>query len=286
MSASIVAAILILWQAVAGFLRGGIRSVANLAALAGAIFLSPQLGAVLQPLVATHITQNPVWERSVAVSMAAMAIWLVISIAGRIVNRIAGGAESNVWGFGFNKKLGLLVGFLQGLVVAFVFLWVMSLLGSVAWLFQPLATPPGRSVPQEGTFASFAANARNNLRASLFVKEMEEAIGKSKLESYDPVPPVFYNAAALLGVLADSPDKRSRFMQYPDTLRLMSCRAVRDAMDDATANKVVEKGEPLFNLLFVPKVVAIFRDQESRTAMEAFDWDRALTFVNLRPAKR
>lgn len=286
MSASIVAAILILWQAIAGFLRGGIRSIANLAALAGAIFLSPQLGDVLQPLVATHITQNPVWERSVAVGIAAMAIWMVISIAGRIVNRIAGGREGGAWGFGFNKKLGLLVGCLQGLVVAFVFLWMMSLLGYVAWLFQPLAPPPGRSVPQEGTFAAFVTDARNDLRASLFVKEMEEAIGKSKLSSYDPVPPRFYSAATLLGVLADSPDKRSRFMQYPDTLRLMSCKAIRDAMDDPQANKVVEKGESLLQLLFVPKVVAIFRDKESRDAMEAFDWDRALTFVNLRPARR
>jgi uncharacterized membrane protein required for colicin V production len=286
MSASIVAAILILWQSVAGFLRGGIRSIANLAALAGAIFLSPVLGGVLQPLVATHITQNPVWESSVAVGIAALAIWLVVSIAGRIVNRIAGGGEGGVWGFGFNKKLGLFIGFLQGLVVAFVFLWVMSLLGNVAWLFQPLAAPPGRSAPQEGTFAAFVTDARNDLRASLFVKEMEEAIGESKLASYDPVPPVFYNAAALLGTLADAPEKRARFMQYPDTLRLMSCRAIREAMDDPLANKVVEKGEPLFNLLFVAKVVAIFRDQESRAAIEAFDWDRALTFVNLRPARR
>ena len=286
MSASIIAAILILWQAIAGFLRGGIRSLANLAALAGAIFLSPPLGTVLQPLVATHITQNPVWERSVAVGIAAVAIWLVISIAGRIINRIAGAGEGGAWGFGFNKKLGLLVGFLQGLVVAFVFLWVVSLLGSVAWLFQPLATPPGRSAPQEGTLAAFFANARNDLRSSLFVKEMEDAIGKPKLESYDPVPPVFYSAATVLGTLADAPEKRARFMQYPDTLRLMSCRAIRDAMDDPKANELVEKSDPLFNLLFVPKVVAIFRDQESRAAIEAFDWDRALTFINLRPARR
>lgn len=286
MSASLVAAVLILWQAIAGFLRGGIRAIANLAALAGVLFLAPQLGDLFQPVVASHFTQNPVWERSVGVGIAAVAIWLVIYIAGRIVNRIAGGNEGGAWGFGFNKKLGLFIGFLQGLVVAFVFLWVMSLLGSVAWLFQPLATPPGRSGPQEGTFAAFAANAKNDLRSSLFVKEMEDAIGKSKLNSYDPVPSVFYSAATLLGTLADSPEKRSRFQQYPDTLRLMSCNAIREAMNDPQANQIVEKGEPLFNLLFVPKVVSIFRDQQSRAALEAFDWDRALTFINLRPARR
>lgn len=286
MSASIVAAILILWQAVAGFLRGGIRAVANLAALAGAILLSPRVGSLFQPMVATYVTQNPVWERSVAVGIAASTIWLVISIAGRIVNRIGGGGGTGAWGFGFNKKLGLLIGCLQGLVMAFVFLWVTSLLGCVAWLFQPLAPPPGRSAPQDGTFAAFVTNARNDLRSSVFVKEMEDAIGKSKLSSYDPVSPGFYGAATLISVLADSPEKRSRFMQYPDALRLMSCKAIRDAMDDPQTNKVVERSEPLFRLLFVPKVVAIFRDKESRDALAAFDWDRALQFVNLRPASR
>ena len=97
---------------------------------------------------------------------------------------------------------------------------------------------------------------------------------------------VFYSASTLIGVLADSPEKRSRFMRYPDTLRLMSCKAVRDALDDPKANEVAEKGEPLLNLLFVPKVVLIFRDQESRAAMEAFDWDRALEFVSMRPPVR
>ncbi|MFA5192822.1 MAG: CvpA family protein [Verrucomicrobiia bacterium] len=286
MSASFVAAILILWQAIAGFLRGGVRAIANLTALAGAILLSPRLGSLLEPMVATYITQNPVWERSVAVGIAASVIWLVISIAGRIVNRIVGSGGTGAWGFGFNKKLGLLIGCLQGLVVAFVFLWVTSLLGCVAWLFQPLAPPPGRSVPQDGTFAAFVTNARNDLRSSVFVKEMEDDKGRSKLSSYDPVPPAFYGAAALLGVLADSPDKRGRFLLYPDALRLMSCKAIRDAMDDPQANKVVEKSEPLFRLLFVPKVVAIFRDKESRDALAAFDWDRALQFVNPRPASR
>jgi hypothetical protein len=282
MSASLVAAILILWQAIAGFLRGGIRAIANLAALAGVLFLAPQLGGLFQPVVASHFTQNPVWERSVGVGIAAVAIWLVIYIAGRIVNRIAGGSEGGAWGFGFNKKLGLFIGFLQGLVVAFVFLWTMALLGHVSWLFLSLAQPPGRSAPPEGTFAGFVADAKNDLRASIFVEEIK----KAKLHDLDPVPPKFYSAATLLGVLADSPDKRNRFMRYPDTLRLMSCRAIREAMDDPKANEVVEKGEPLFNLLFVPKVVLIFRDQESRAALEAFDWDRALEFVNMRPARR
>lgn len=282
MNASIIAAILILWQAIAGFFRGGIRAIANLAALAGAILLAPQLASLFQPVVASHITQNPVWERSVAVTIAASVIWLVISIAGRLVNRIAGGNERGAWNFGFNRKLGLFIGFLQGLVVAFVFLWVMSLLGYVSWLFLSLSQPPGRSAPPEGTFASFVANAKNDLRVSTLAKE----IGESKLKEFDPVPPKFYSASTLIGVLADSPEKRSRFMRYPDTLRLMSCRAVREAMDDPKANELVEKGEPLFNLLFVPKVAAIFRDQESRAAMEAFNWDRALEFVIARPPRR
>lgn len=286
MSASLVAAILILWQAVAGFIRGGIRAISNLAALAGAILLSPRLGSLFEPVVATHITQNPVWERSVAVAIAATVIWLVIAIAGRVINRIAGGKDTNVWGFGFNKKLGLFIGCLQGLVVAFVFLWVMSLLGCVAWLFQPLAPPPGRSAPQDATFAAFVTNARNDLRSSVFVREMEDAIGKSKMASYDPVPPVFYGAAALLGVLADSPEKRYRFMQYPDAIRLMSCQAIRDALDDPQANKVVKNNEPLFWLLFVPKVVIVFKDKESRDALASFDWERAMQFVNPRPAGR
>ena len=282
MNASIIAAFLILWQAIAGYLRGGIRAIANLAALAGAILLAPQLGSLFQPVVASHITQNPVWERSVSVGIAALAVWLVISIAGRIVNRITGGKEAGAWSFGFNKKMGLLIGGIQGLVVAFVFLWLMSLLGYVSWLFLSLAQPPGRSAAPGGTFASFVVDAKNDLRASMFAKE----IGESKLKDLDPVPPKFYSASTLIGVLADSPEKRSRFMRYPDTLRLMSCKAVRDALDDPKANEVAEKGEPLLNLLFVPKVVLIFRDQESRAAMEAFDWDRALEFVSMRPPVR
>ena len=286
MSASIVAAILILWQAITGFLRGGIRAIANLAALVGAVLLAPQLGVQFQPLVARYITQNPVWERSVAVSITAIIIWLVISIAGRIVNRIAGGKGEGAWSFSLNKKIGLLIGCIQGLAVAFVFLWAMSVLGYVAWLFESLASPPGRAAPAEGTFASFAVGAKDDLRASEFVKQMGEAIGEPKLQSYNPVPPKFYSAATVIGVLVDSPDKRNRFLHYPDALRLLSCKAIRDALDDPEANKLVARSEPLFYLLFTPKVVAIFTDKESRDALEAFDWDRALEFVHARPVIR
>ncbi|MCX6898745.1 MAG: CvpA family protein [Verrucomicrobia bacterium] len=282
MNASIVAAILILWQAIAGFLRGGVRAIANLAALAGAILLSPQLASLFQPVVATHITQNPVWERSVAVGIAALVIWLVISITGRIVNRIVIGTEGGAWSFGFNKRVGLFIGFVQGLAVAFVFLWAVCTLGYVAWLFQPLASRPGRSAPAEGTFAAFVSNAKNDLRASFYA----EAVRNSKLNDLDPVPPKFYAAATFLGALADSPEKRDRFVLYPDALRLLSCKAIHDALEDSVANKVITQSDPLFSLLFVPKVVAIFRDQESRDALIAFDWDRALQFVNLRPARR
>ena len=280
----IIAGVLILWNAFIGFSRGAIRSVAHLAGLAGAVLLSPKLADLFQPLVVRYVTQNPVWERGISVGVAAVAIWMVFTITGRITHRIAFGSAGS-GGFGLNKKLGLFIGFAQGLAVAFIFLWGVYFLGTVTWLFSPMAQDRGVAAPPEGTFAAYVIAGRNELtgRNSLTpAKSTAISPLESVLMQVDPVPPKFYDATALLGVIANEPEKRSLLRTYPDYVRLERCKTIHEALTDPELNKMAAEGKPLSTFLCQPKVVAILQDKESRDALADFDWTGALKFVNVR----
>ena len=280
----IIAGVLILWNAFVGFGRGAIRSIANLAGLAGAVLLSPKLADVFQPLVVRYLTQNPVWERTASVGMAAIAIWLFFTISGRIMHRVAFGSAGDAR-FGLNKKLGLFIGFAQGLAVAFIFLWAVYFLGTVAWLFSPLARDRGVAAPAGGTFADYVIAGRSQLtgRNSLAPTKVSTVSPlEGVLIQVDPVPKKFYDATALLGILANEPEKRALLRTYPGYLRLEHCKAIHEAITDPDLNKLAAEGKPLSVFLYQPKVVAILQDKESNDALENFDWSGALKFVGAR----
>ena len=284
----IIAGVLILWNAFVGFGRGAIRSVANLTGLAGAVLLSPKVAEVFQPLVVRYVTQDPVRERAFSVALAAIAIWLSFTIAGRVIHRVAFGSSGS-GGFGLNRKLGLLIGFVQGLVVAFIFLWGVYFLGTVAWLFSPMAKDRGVTAPAAGTFADYVIAGRNKLtgRNSLSpVTSVSVSPLETVLVQVDPVPKKFYDATALLGILANEPEKRILLRAYPGYVRLLQCKAIQEALADPELNKLAAEGTPLTTLLYKPKVMAILQDKESREALADFDWTGALKFVNARPTPK
>src|ERR1035437_2368388 len=109
MTVSIIAGLFIVWQVVAGYMRGAIRTVANLIGLVAAILLSPRVGELFAPLVFNYLTKNPVWERIISVTIAAFLIWLVAVIVGRLVHYGLVGRGDPLWSFGTNKKIGLFI---------------------------------------------------------------------------------------------------------------------------------------------------------------------------------
>jgi len=279
MSILIIAGLLIVWQVIAGFARGGVRAVANLAGVVGALLLSPQVAIPIQPLVFNYLTQNPVWEKGLAVAIAAVCIWLSCCILGRLIHRSIVGPEDGFWSFGLNKKIGMFIGFLEGVVLAFAFLWVIYILGAVSWLFSPMAQGKGRSAPSAGTPAAFFANAKADLAPS----EVGKVIAALDAR-FGVVPPQFHPAAALLNVLVDWPDARTRLREYPGFQRLLRVKSIREAIFDPDLNKIAADGQR--SVLYIAlnrKVVALWRDREAREALAAFDYADALKFVTRRP---
>jgi uncharacterized membrane protein required for colicin V production len=275
MSVSLIAGLLIVWQVLAGFARGAVRSVASLIALVAAILLSPMVGTLIQPLVAAYATNNPVWERAVAVGTAALFLWLLCIIGGRVVQHIVAGPREPLWSFSFNKKLGLFIGFVEGVVLAFVFLWMVYFLGTVAWLFLPMAQNKGRAAPPDGSLSAFLIRAKADLKSS--------PVGAA-ISELDPTPQAVYDAAALIGVLADQPDKRKTLLDYPAFQRLQRIKAIDEALSDPDLNKMVRDERALSYYLMHPKIIALVRDKEAREAIAAFDWSDALKFVSKREA--
>lgn len=273
MSVSIIAGLLIVWQVVAGFSRGAVRAVANLVGLVAAILLSPRAGELLDPLVFQYLTKNPVWERTLAVGIAGFLIWLITVIAGRLIHYGVLGPAEPFWSFGLNKKLGMFIGFVEGLVIAFVFLWIIYFLGTVAWLFQPMATGQGRSAPPEGSLPAFLINSKADLRASPLGPLISEL---------DPMPHKVYDAVALIGVLADQPKKRGRLEEYSPFQRLQRMKTIDEALNDCDLSRMVAEQRPLTYFVWHPKIIALFQDRESREALEKFDWAAALKFINTR----
>ncbi|MBI5393693.1 MAG: CvpA family protein [Verrucomicrobia bacterium] len=275
MSVSIIAGLLIVWQVMAGFARGGIRAVANLAGVLGALLLSPAFSAPFQPLIFNYVTQNPFWERSLAIMLAAVCIWLVCFVLGRLVHRSVGGSQEGFWTFGLNKKIGLFIGFLEGMVLAFVFLWLVYILGSASWLFLPVAQGKGRAAPPEGTLASFLVNAKEDLAHSPVggaITALDEQLGV--------VPSKVYQAAALINALADQPDARKRLAEYPGFQRLLRVKSILEAASDPELNKLAADGQrPVSYIVLHRKTLALWRDKEAREALAEFDYADALKFV-------
>ena len=278
MSVSIIAGLLIVWQVMAGFARGGIRAVANLAGVLGALLLSPALAAPFQPLIFNYVTQNPVWERSIAIAVAAVCIWLVCFVLGRLIHNSTGGSQESFWSFGLNKKAGMFIGFLEGVVLAFVFLWLVYILGSASWLFQPMAQGKGRAAAPDGTLAAFLTNAKTDLGASPVggaITALDEQFGV--------VPRKVYQAAALINALVDQPDARRRLTEHPGFQRLQRVKAIREAVSDPELNKLADEGQRSVSYIALHrKVLALWRDKEARDALAEFDYVEALKFVGRR----
>ncbi|MCX7824460.1 MAG: CvpA family protein [Verrucomicrobiae bacterium] len=280
MSVSVIAGLLIVWQVLAGYARGAIRSLANLAGLVGAILLSPKFGDLLQMMFLNAWISNPVWARGIAVAGAALVIWTAFVIAGRVLNGIFGGPAVELWTFGLNKKLGLFIGFVQGVVIAFVFLWVVYFTGDLWWVFLRMAPEPGRAGPPPRTFAAFIYNAKSDLAPNLSGQPTSWA-GQA-ITALDPTPQKFKDAVKLLGMLANQPELRRKLTSYAGFARLDRDPAIHAALTDADLIKMANEGQPVISLLLHRKVIAILRDKAARETLAAFDWADALKFVSQR----
>ncbi|MBM3891988.1 MAG: CvpA family protein [Verrucomicrobia bacterium] len=283
MSVSVIAGLLIVWQVLAGYVRGAIRSLANLAGLVGAILLSRQVGDLLQMMFFNAWIPNPVWACGIAVSVAAFVIWIAFVIAGRILDRMFGGPAAGVWTFGLNKKLGLFIGFIEGVVIAFVFLWVVYFTGELWWMFLRMAPEPGRAGPPPQTFAAFVYNAKNDLAPNLSGQPTSWA-GQA-VTALDPTPQKFKDAVKLLGLLANQPETRRKITGYAGFARLDRDPAIHAALTDADLIKMANEGRPVLTLLLHSKVIAIMKDKAARRILAEFDWADALKFVGYRERK-
>ncbi len=278
MSVLIIAGVLIVWQVLAGFARGGARAVANLAGVLGALLLSPKVAVPFQPLIFNYVTQNPVWERGIAVVLAAVCIWLGCVVLGRLAHNSIVGPQEGFWTFGLNKKIGLFIGFLEGAVLAFAFLWLVYILGSASFLFEPMAHGKGRAAPRDGSLAAFLANAKNDLAhgyAGDAIIALDRELGV--------VPPKVCQAAALINTLSSWPDARNRLAVYPGYQRLRRVKAIRETLDDPEMNKLAADGQRFVAYIALHrKVISLWRDKEAREALKEFDYVDAQKFVSRR----
>ncbi len=114
--------VILLISALFGFIRGMVREAVALITWIGAIMLGRLFAPEIAELFSTYIEQE-----TVRISLAFVAIAIVVMVAGSIFSRAANQLVSASGFGGFNRFLGLIFGGLRGVAILLIIVTLMSL---------------------------------------------------------------------------------------------------------------------------------------------------------------
>jgi len=252
MSIWILAVIVMVATALAGWRLGAIRASISFVGNLFSALLAVPVGKLVHPLLHYFGAGNPVIAWALAPVVGFILVSLVFKIAGQPVHSKvehfykyqAGDLRLALWER-LNSRLGICVGLLNG---ALYFVLISFLIFNIAyWTTQvtPAAQPPlvFRVVNQLG----------NDLQGA-HLDRMASAVGT--------LPPEYYEFADLSGFLMQNPQVGPRLATYPALTSLWQRDDFQALVQDSTVTNALMAGATLGELLKDPNVRTFLEDKD------------------------
>lgn len=235
-----------------GYKLGAVRFGVSLIGLIVAAALALPLGPYLKPLVPMVGLKNPIWPvvlPPVVVFLLIYAIFIGLSF---FVNRKvelyykynAEDGHRLSWER-VNKALGLWVGLAMGAV----WLILLGLVIYIAGYFTvQVTTDDTQSLPVKLT-----SQARRDLQGT----GLDKAVAP-----FDPMPPRYYEASDILGLIYQNPLLLNRLSQYPTFLLFENRPEFQELAADAEFNQMLLSKGDIVQIIKNPKFQAVLHNPE------------------------
>lgn len=250
----VLALVLFIITGLTGYVQGAIRAGFSLLGLLVSALLAGPCTRLTTPIVKTLLggfsVQNPVVIWAVAPVAAFVVLMLVFLAMSFAVHRQvevyykykAGELRLALWER-LNKRVGICVGLVSGLVYLVLFAW-------------------GVSVASYATTQMIQADSGTKLVR--LVNHMGKDVSASGLgkavRAVDPVPVSFYQAADILGLIYHNPVTQSRLSRYPSFLALSERQEFQELAGDKDFLEMLARQAPIGEVLANPKTKAILEN--------------------------
>ena len=244
-----------------GKTSGAIRmSITLLGLILGAVLAFP-LGGLMKSLAESAGLTHPLLKWAVPPLVVFVLFLVIFGVISQLVHRkievhfkYKEADDTRMFWERMNNRLGLCVGLLTGAVYAVLFGVVVYVGGY--WTTQ-LASP------NENPFGmSFLNSAHAGLRPS----------GMEKIAAaLEKMPPAWYDAADVLGLIYQNPDARSRLADYPISLALVEKPEFQQLANNTELVGLVKNQGNIAEIIQHPKVQGIITNAAMLKQLEQID---------------
>ncbi|HEY2329392.1 MAG TPA: CvpA family protein, partial [Verrucomicrobiae bacterium] len=256
MSIWILAIVLMVVTALAGWRQGAIRAAFAFVGILFAVLLAVPVGKLVHPILPHVGAGNPVLAWALAPVLGFILVSIVFSVAAQPVHKKvevfykynAGELRLALW-TRVNTRLGICLGLLNG---ALYFVLASFLIFNLAYW-----TTQANTAPQQPAFIRLANRLGWDLQATGLARTAG-AVGT--------LPPMYYRLADLSGFLMQNPQVGQRLAEYPALTSLWERDDMQSLVTDATLTNALASGATLGEIFADPSVQAFLasKDQTKR----------------------
>jgi uncharacterized membrane protein required for colicin V production len=252
MSIWILAVVVMILTALAGWRLGAIRAAISFVGILLAALLAVPVGKLVHPLLPHLGAGNPIYAWALAPIVGFILVAIVLKIPAQMVhNRVehfykynAGDLRLVLW-TRMNSRLGICVGLLNG---ALYFVLITFLIFNLTYWTTQLAV-----APQQPLAIRLVNQLGNDLQAT-HLSRTASAVGT--------LPAEYYQFADLAGFLMQNPQVGPRLAEYPALTALWERDDFQALVSDPTVTNALASGATLGELLNNPSVQAFLENKD------------------------
>jgi hypothetical protein len=257
MSIWILAVLVLIILALAGWRQGGIMASFSFVGILFGALLAVPVGKIFHPLLPHLGAANPL----VAWAMAPLCGFVLISIIFTVVGiKVSKQTEvrfkhkeselRNAMYLRLNVRLGIIVGLLNG---AAYFILVSFVIYNLAYLTKQVAVAPNQP------FAIRTLTQMGNDLQSAGLERTAVAVGS--------LPHEYYQISDLAGFLMQNPDAAGRLANYPGMTSLWQRDDMQSLVTDPTLTNALAAGSSIQDILNEPSVQDFMKNKDLRNVM-------------------
>ena len=274
-----IALLLVLYEILRGWRRGGARQLTRLGALVAAYFVAFFGGKYLLPLARPFLKMPDQIVTIAAGAVLAIAVYALISGLGALLFKRTNQQESAVVRLVYGIS-GALLGLIFGAFLVWVMVVGVRSIGAIADAHVQEQAAQS-TVVHTVDVRTGAANANSSelmmslarLKNSLEMGMIGDAVKKA-----DVLPTKTYDALGKVGHVASSPQAAERFLSYPGARELTENPKIAALRSDPEIAEMVQQGR-IVDLLRDQRIIDAARDPALAGAIKNFDFSGALDYA-------
>jgi hypothetical protein len=252
MSLWLLAIVLLAVFAGLGFAKGAIRMAISFLGLLVGLAVAVPFGRALKPLMGMFGVVNPVWLAVVPPIIAFLLVYLIVSGLSFFVHhkvylryKYKHDDVDRIRWEAMNHHVGTAIGLLAG---AALFVAICGVIYAAGYLTVQISAEDNNPA-----WIKFINSARRDMADTGFDK-----VGAK----FQPAPPIYYEAADVLGLLYHNPLLQGRLAKYPYFLSLGERQEFQDMANDKDYNNLIFGKAPVTQIIDHQRTQAMIGNAE------------------------